>query len=209
MFNRKRNHGKAHFQCGRKQQKRNKIDINNIAKFKLQDFIEYSRDRFTLQIDTLILKPFNEADQNFNIKIIKNKHNDLNSFQFLNLQEKCSVSEKNFIYMIKELNLPTKFCRIKKTKEQYKEIYKINENNYGFFFDPKEKILLVLSKIQIENKIEEGETFLIRLAGDTTNVTKPSFKLFNFTFTVINDKMRMQSTKGNYVLGKFLSKKIK
>ena len=57
-----------------------------------------------------------------------------------------------------------------------------------------------------QNKILPSRFINIRLAGDSTVLNKPTVKILNFTFSIINDKKYNKTSKGNYLLGSFIIK---
>ena len=91
---------------------------------------------------------------------------------------------------------------VKNVRQKADKFFKIKNNDNGVFNKPKHKIRYMCKKF-IENNGEiHNDTFIIKLAGDGTSVTKSGVNLLNFAFTIINDTVNAKSVNGNYILGK-------
>jgi len=97
---------------------------------------------------------------------------------------------------------------VRKIQEKIHKLFKVEKNNKGFYCDPRAKIEHVLKKTYEKMKRDGQEikdnTFILKFAGDGTNITRSKMQIMNFAFTVINDTKTAMSVNGNYSLGKNL-----
>lgn len=59
---------------------------------------------------------------------------------------------------------------------------------------------MVLISFLKNGNIIDGD-IVVKYAADSTNITRSSKKVTNFTFAIINDASRACSVNGNYILG--------
>jgi hypothetical protein len=127
-------------------------------------------------------------------------------WDFLYLKDMCKLSHLSFKLLCSILNLETNLNRMKTLTKNIHECFKTKKNEKGFYYRPSEKISFVLKRFIDENKILPSQFINIKLAGDSTVLNKPTVKILNYTFTIINDKKYNKTSKGHYLLGSFIIK---
>ena len=181
---------------------------------------EYCRS-IGLSLDTAIINPINDSLARNNQIELEINGTNLNltedgrtkAFKALIGKDEGNLSDKGYIKMRKRMNfveLPTIDEIVEVRHEIDKKLYKINENGYGngFYNEPIEKITKICSKFLSEQKTIENDTFILKLGGDGSNLTKSNTTILNLTFTIINDFQRAKSVEGNYSIGKLILKLI-
>lgn len=114
-----------------------------------------------------------------------------------------NISDLAYHRLVKELdkNLPN-IDKIRNLRGEINELSTFVNNEYGYFIDFEEKLENVLRKLYNMSQIKENELIKIKLCGDGTNVGRVK-KMFNFSFSVINEPSICQSAKGHYTIGIF------
>ena len=142
---------------------------------------------------------------NKNVKILKSKPRESEPFRVMKCMDiamlsyrKFDIFKKNYFFNFTTIN------RIRRERFYLNGIINSNHNDYGFFFEPDQKVKLVLTKIIKNlqpNKIINDE-IILKLSLDGTNLTKIRHKVLNVCFTVINDEKNAMSVNGNCILGR-------
>ena len=92
---------------------------------------------------------------------------------------------------------------MKKVKQEANLIFKINdENPLGFYNDPIEKIKFVASRYVKKNHASRFEDLKLKISCDGLQITHTHRTVLNVTFTLVNERKRACTSKGNYILGK-------
>ena len=135
------------------------------------------------------------------------KSAELKVFEALKLKDELNLGRRGYIKLRNTLGkdvIPS-FHSVSIMEKSLDSFFQIEKNNKGWFYaNPIDKIKFVCEKYlrQSNNKNIENNTFLIKISGDGTAITKSSVDLLNFTFTVINDEAKAKISKGNFSLGK-------
>jgi len=98
---------------------------------------------------------------------------------------------------------------VKRAESLLNNLLEINQNDFGFFFKPNEKIEFILTSI-IKNlnknskfKLKSNVIIPLKLCADGVNITFSNLKALNVTFTCLLEGEKAKTTKGNYLLGNF------
>lgn len=141
------------------------------------------------------------------ITIIESKANDFH-FSVAKAFDLSMVSLQKY-QMIKN-NLNHKFYpskgKIISIRNKINTIFKLNTNNFGFFFDVKQKLEYVLKYIANKNGFEAENEIKIKFCADGFSISKSKIQILNFCFTVINDPKTAMSINGTFLIGNFLFK---
>ena len=86
-------------------------------------------------------------------------------------------------------------------KQELKKLFPIEDNLLGVFNKPKEKIIFVCSIFLEKNGYFENDEIILKLSGDSLNITRTGIHLLNFVFAIIDDREKPMSVDGNYMLG--------
>ena len=165
-----------------------------------------------LSLDTAILNPINNNNNNTSIALQINELNLVNqldqrtkAFKALIGKDEGNISDKSYIKLRNQMNfakLPTIDEIVEIRQEIDQKLYEINQNAYGYYNEPIQKITKICSKFLEEQKVVKDDIFIIKLGGDGTNLTKSNTMALNLAFTIINDFDRAKSVIGNYAIGK-------
>jgi len=187
---------KNFFRVKTAQQKRNKNLIS-----KKTEIIQKFCNRIGLKIDEIILSKKNhDSDTKRKIKITVKKNNS--SFQALKAKDQTNLSHRKYNIMrsnMEKILPPLK--EVNKLQKKVNAIFATNSNNYGIYLDPISKIEFVCKNFLEKNLDFKDTSFQIKLACDSTNLTKSNIKILNFTFSLLNETEAM-SVFGTYILGK-------
>jgi hypothetical protein len=127
-------------------------------------------------------------------------------FDALKLKDELNLGRRDYIKlrnMLGKDKLPSHYSVLIMEK-QLDMFFTVRNNSHGYYIgDPLSKIKFVCEKFLKEHNQVENNTFLIKLAGDGTRITKNLVDLLNYTFTVINDENLAKTSKGNYDLGEY------
>jgi hypothetical protein len=91
------------------------------------------------------------------------------------------------------------------------KLYTIHENTVknGIYNEPLDKIKKICTRfVRDQNSQIHNDTFVLKLGGDGTSLTKSNTKILNLAFTVINDYKNAKSVKGNYCIGRYFGYKL-
>ena len=121
------------------------------------------------------------------------------------MRDRCDIPERKYKQIRETLKLPMPTLNATNNfKKKLNETFKIDENKHGYFFEPVQKITYILTNL-IERGVIQGKTILLKLAGDGTEITRSHMKIFNFTFSVMNNPEIAYHNffLGNYIFLKF------
>ena len=204
-----------HFECDLKQQQRNLEFIEEL----LQETNYYCLS-IGLEIEKVIIKTnsdepcqiplknrINIVDENIFSKYQNDQRLKEFAFKLLEAKDRCNMSDEGYKLIRKTLIelgivIPT-IELIREVRGKLDSTFSIRRNPKGFYFEPEEKLQFLCKRYLIDNNFElKNNSFLIKLAGDGSSLTKSGVTLLNFACTILNDSERAKSVKGNYSLGK-------
>ena len=100
---------------------------------------------------------------------------------------------------------------IKKCQKEMNNIFEIISTEFGYFVDPLQKITFVCKKFLNESqrriksektfKNFQGDAFKIKLSADSTNISRNKTALLNFTFNLLDEKVKACSVNKIFILG--------
>lgn len=117
------------------------------------------------------------------------------------IRDRCDIPERKY-KLIRE-TLKNKIPSLNATnglKNELNETFEVQKNSHGYYFNPVQKIKYVLTNL-IEKGYIEGNKIIIKLAGDGTQLNKKHMKIFNLTFSVMNNP---DIAYQNFFLGNYL-----
>lgn len=145
--------------------------------------------------------PFKKQD----LKINNNDNNESILFKSMKSMDVSLLSFNRYqlFRSISGIGLATVYG-IQRMRNIINSIISLKKNDFGFYFEPKEKIRYVLSKkikdLKSLNLLPPDNTFTIKFCGDGTNLGKKNVKIVNLCFTIIEDETAT-SVNGTFVLG--------
>ena len=131
-----------------------------------------------------------------------------NELKALQVKDRHDISDILYHKIRTELGLEELLPNISRIKELRKEInnkFRVFNNKFGAYCCVKEKLQMILTRVIKTNRDIESHDIKIKYSIDGTNVGR-HVKLFNFTFTCLNEE-RCMSQSGNYTIGLFKIKK--
>lgn len=194
----------SHFSVGAKQRKRNIKKIEEDSSRFIMPFQEYL-DTFDLMITKVELGKKIE-NHKLEIKInepeakIQAKEKTDEKLVSVQAKDSCYISDRNWTNLRQIFKIKTSLYGIKKLKKQL-EIFELIEVENGFYINPEQKVTFVVSKIIVDLHIKPEDAIVLKLSGDSTNLTKPALKVLNFTFTCLNQGQMAKTSAGNFILG--------
>jgi len=212
LSNQLNNLRRAHpyYAVSNRQQFRNKSNIKSIAGNSLNSYCK----RIGLSVTQITCSEFNPnlAPLPIKVNVVRglddsNKTAEQKVFQALKIKDELNIGRRDYIKLRNTLGkdvLPS-YYSVSIMEKSLDSFFNIDKNSKGYFVNPAEKIKFVCEKFlkKKKDKKVDNNTFLIKLSGDGTKITKSSVDLLNFTFTIINDEKKATTSKGNYSLGKF------
>jgi hypothetical protein len=134
----------------------------------------------------------------------------------LKAKDLSNLSDRGYNLFLKsfegEINMPS-ISELFQYKKELNKLFPVESNLLGVYNKPKEKIQFVCSKFIEKNGFFENNQIILKLSGDSLNITRTGIHLLNFTFAIIDERENPMSVDGNYLLGlvnlhKFLKKNI-
>ena len=165
-----------------------------------------------LEIESMIIKRINEARKSNKISIkylneqsnaAQSDDNRIKIIKALQAKDEANCSDKGYVNFRKYLdfvNIPS-IKKILKVRKEVNGLFSIKESYVGFYNTPIQKIEYVCKQFIKEYDVVHNNTFILKLAGDGTSITKSNVTILNFAFTVINDYKKAKGVDGNYSLG--------
>jgi len=129
-----------------------------------------------------------------------------NIFQYLIGKDVSMLSNQNYRLQRKALLPVQKIPGIKKVLKMQHELnnfFKIENNHFGNYCNPEEKIKYVCAKFLLKNPKFANSSFKIKLNIDSTSISKKNILLLNVSFNLIDDYETAQSIDNTFILGSF------
>lgn len=128
-------------------------------------------------------------------------------FLFCKARSLSMISRRKYLSFRKETQIEmSSIYKIRKVERNINEIFNFESNKYGYYINPAEKLNYILKQtlkiMETKNEVLKDDTFIVKFAGDGTNLTRSRLQVLNFTVTVIDSKSTAMSIKGNHILGK-------
>jgi hypothetical protein len=127
-----------------------------------------------------------------------------NLFKALKAKDLSNLSDRGYSLFIKsfadEINMPS-IGDLFKYKKELNRKFPIETNLFGVYNKPKEKISFVCRQFIEKNGFFENNQIILKLSGDSLNITRTGIHLLNFTFAIIDERENPMSVDGNYLLG--------
>ena len=99
-----------------------------------------------------------------------------------------------------EFSLPT-IRELFRLKNSLKSLCRLESITKGVFNNPSDKIIYVCNLFVKLNGHFKNNEIILKLSGDSMQITRTGVKLFNFTFSIIDEREKPMSADGNYILG--------
>ena len=99
-----------------------------------------------------------------------------------------------------EFNLPT-IGELFELKKDLKTLIRTERISKGVYNNPLDKIIYVCDLFVKSNGNFKNNEIILKLSGDSMQITRTGVKLFNFTFSIIDEREKPMSANGNYILG--------
>ena len=196
---------KNFFECSRRNQYKQKALILKKAE-ELSEFCE----TFGLKISEITLAPKNEDPFTSKSTKLSIKTHDMPperlTFDYMKAKDITNMSNHHYRLQRSELLDVQKMPGIKKIlKLQYElnDFFEINNNNFGFYCSPEQKIKFVCEKFLIKKPSYSSSFFRIKLSIDSTSISKKHATLLNVSFNLMDDHESCSSVNGTFVLGSF------
>ena len=215
---------KRYFDCSLSQKKRNK----NLIKIKAYLLNEFTKS-LGLEVKEIVLTNYeNEMeeedgdffDDQIQMQTFKTKHiivtvheddpyqytENYKTLKCLEIKDVCNISNENYRTMRKTLstispNKLTGLKRIYSLKIQLDNLFIVNNNEKGFYFEPEPKIKFVCKKFLSRNPNYTSNVFNIKLSCDGITISKTKVQLLNFSFNLLDDKKNVLNVEQTYILG--------
>ena len=213
---------KNYFECESTSKIRNQNRIRHLLQ---ESSLRIFCEKIGLKILEIKFSPNDENEVNDDNNDLRNKSTKLTFIPF-NINEEAYVYQwmigkdltdmSNRKYrLFRKLLKSIYFGRVpgvKKVIEQQKKLHNYfdlhkNDNGFGFYFDPPQKIKFVCEKFLERNAWNEeiiqniGTTFNVKLSADSVTISKKNIKILNFTFSLLNDKRNCMGIFHTYILG--------
>lgn len=156
-----------------------------------------------LKLKKIELIDKNRPTDDIEIRIIENQERLTNKdIELYKTKETTNLADKSFQKFIDSgANFPTLF-KTKKYQLRLNNVFKVYNNEKGYFFSPEEKITFYLSSfkhsIVIDRHHNEKPLIMIRLAADGTQIGR-NLTVLNISFSFLN-KIKYQKDKSEYSL---------
>jgi hypothetical protein len=197
---------KPYLECSRSQQKRNKELIRRHA----NDLTIFCA-QIGLKIDHIIFstRDFARDLPRFKISVIPNISKKYKAFACLKAKDLTNMSVRNYklfrdtVKDILPMDIPG-IALVTDMQFRINNIFHINSNDHGFFFNPEQKLRYVVEKYINQNpQFAESENVIkIKISADSVTISKKNIILLNFTFNLIdNASTSSMGVFGTYVFG--------
>jgi hypothetical protein len=142
------------------------------------------------------------------INYIGRQNNDATSnntlLKALKAKDLSNLSDRGYNLFLKsfegEINMPS-ISELFQYKKELNRLFPVESNLLGVYNKPKEKIQFVCSKFIEKYGFFENNQIILKLSGDSLNITRTGIHLLNFTFAIIDERENPMSVDGNYLLG--------
>ena len=176
--------------------------------------LKFFCDKIGLKIQEIKLTP-NDDDQRFvptKLNVVPmNVNEETRVYKYMIVKDLLNISDKKYILLRKFLkinyidHLPG-IKRVNKQKTKIDESFILYYNDFGFFFDPAQKIKFVCEKF-LERNAEFAKSgtkkFKIKLCADGVTISKKNVQCLTFAFTLLSDIRNCTSVFHTYLLGKY------
>jgi hypothetical protein len=192
---------KNFFECSIRNQYKQKALILK----KSEELSEFCRS-FGLKINELILAANDENPTRAKISIKVPRDAKSVTFDYMKAKDLTNMSNHHYCQQRSQLLNVQKMPGIKKIlKLQYElnDFFEINNNNFGFFCSPEQKIKFVCEKFLDKKKSFSCTSFKIKLSIDSTSISKKNVILLNVSFNLMDDHESSSNVNGTFILGSF------
>ena len=195
---------KSYFECTRQHQNRYK----NILLSQSDELLTFA-EIIGLKVDEIRLSPKNRNPYvHHRTKVIVNQKisQDFKFFKWMEAKDLTNISREKYCELsktLKSLNfgkIPG-YQSVLKMQHHLNNFFDLKPTDQGYYVNPEQKITFVCKQFLAHNQEFYKNEFRIKLAADSTTISKKNVKLLNFTISLIDDPNAM-SVNGTFILGK-------
>ena len=186
---------------------RNKQRNYNLILKKLQEISNYCNS-LGLSLLPVEICPFNNRlftrkDLKIHQTANNNEDYDLKVMKAFDMSLTSYNKYQSIKNHLKDKFFPSK-SKVVLIRKKIDTIFNIRSNQFGFYFDARQKITFILQQrleYLKEKKSISNNTIKLKFCADGIQVTKSRIQLINFSFSIIDDIEKSMSPNGHYILG--------
>ena len=173
--------------------------------------------QFNLELHIVHLREINTDLEPFELKVTKQvdiaEPEKFDSLDAVKIKDIANTSEENYTKIRKISSRFPSLYKIRKMTSSLNNIFKVHQNEFGFYNNVNEKLNIILRSYLkkfkeksnlITESCFENNVIKLKFCTDGFQTTRTKRQILNFSFSILHSQTKPHSSDGHYILGWYL-----